>query len=437
MREYCSSKLRESAFPFGASSSIAANCAGRLIGRQVVLVLALIASALAVTAPQTAASRAAEIHAHLHKAADYLKANDARSAVQEFEAVLALDPKNAEANANLGVIAFSQRDYRDASQYLRKALARDPSLVKAQALLGICERRLGDPSAQALLEKSFPKLQDPKLRDNDQPIRLQVGLELASLYDQQGDPGATACIMRSLVDLDPDDVNVLFMAQRVYSELAYDTLNKLAVLAPGSARMQQVIAERLVNGGDLPHAIEHYKRALQIDPHLLGVHFELGEAVLQSAPTDAAAQGEAGKEFEAAEAMDDDAAKAECGLAGIALSQSNLEGAFAHYQRAYKLNPREVEAQLGLARVLLMQQKPQEALKYLLAVIQADPLNSEAYYRLATAYRRLHQDDQAQKQMHLFEEIKKTKDQVKELYRQMNIQPTGQSDEMPDIDKQQ
>lgn len=396
------------------------------------LVLALVASALVVAAAQTAASHAAEIHNHLRKAADDLKTNDANSAVKELEAVLALDPRNAEANANLGVIAFSQRDYRDASQYLRKALARDPSLVKAQALLGICERRLGNPSAQALLEKSFPKLQK-----EDKPIRLQVGLELASLYDQQGDPGATACVMRSLVDLDPDDVNVLFMAQRVYSELAYETLNKLAVLAPGSASMQQVIAERLVNGGDLPHAIEHYKRALKIDPHLPGVHFELGEAVLQSAPNDAAAQGEAGKEFEAAEAMNDDAAKAECGLGGIALSQSDLDSAFAHYQRAYKLNPKEVEAELGLARVLLMQQKPQEAVNYLLAVIQADPLNSEAYYRLATAYRRLHQDDQAQKEMHLFQEIKKTKDQVKALYRQMNIQPTGQGDEMPDIDREQ
>ena len=72
--------------------------------------------------------------------------------------------------------------------------------------------------------------------------------------------------MRSLVDLDPDNVDVLFMAQRVYSELADDTLNKLAVLAPGSARMQQVIAERLVNGGDLKGAIEHYRKALADRP---------------------------------------------------------------------------------------------------------------------------------------------------------------------------
>jgi tetratricopeptide (TPR) repeat protein len=428
MNESRPSKLHESAFRFGASPAVA-NTVERLCRRRLVLVLTLLASALAATAAQTATSPATEIHDHLRKAAEYLQARDPSSAANEFAAVLTLDPKNATANANLGVIAFSQRDYRTAAQYLRKALATDPALTKSQALLGICQKRLGDPSARALLEKSFAKLKD-------KPLRLQVGLELADLYEQQGDSGATASVMRSLVDLDPDNVDVLFMAQRVYTGLAYDTLNKLAVLAPGSARMQQVIAERLINGGDLHHAIEHYKKALQIDPHLPGVHFELGEAILQSS-TDPAARVEAEKEFEAAEAMGDDTAKAECGLGGIALSQSDLDRAFTHYQQAYKLNPNEVEAQLGLAKVLMMQQKTQDAVNYLLAVIQADPLNGEAHYRLASAYRRLHLDDQAQKEMHLFQEIKKTKDQVKELYRQMNIQPTVQGDEMTDSDQQQ
>jgi tetratricopeptide (TPR) repeat protein len=419
------SKLHKFGVRFGPVTRM-----GCFRGSPLFLVLTLLASALVATAAQTGTARSAGVHDHLRKAAEYLKANDPSSAVKEFEAVLALDPKNAEAYANLGVIAFFRRDYQNASQYFRKALAIDPSLVKTQALMGICQRRLGDPSARALLEKSFPKLKD-------KPLHLQVGMELAVLYDQQGEPGATASVMRGLVDLDPDNVDVLFMAQRVYSELADDTLNKLAVLAPGSARMQQVIAERLVNGGDLQHAIEHYKKALQIDPRLPGVRFELGEAILQSSPHDPASQAEAEKEFEAAEAIDGDVAKAECGLGGIALSQSDLDRAFTHYQRAHKINPDEVEAQLGLARLLMMQQKPQEAINYLRAAIQADPLNSEAHYRLASAYGRLQKDDQAQKEMHLFQEIKKTKDQVKELYRQMNIQPKAQGDEMPDNDQQE
>jgi tetratricopeptide (TPR) repeat protein len=406
---------QESVFRFGASAPLA--------------VLLTLLAAVTAMAAQTATSHAAEIHDHMRKAAEYLKAKDPDSAVKEFEAVVALDPKNAEAYANLGVVAFFRRDYRNASHYLRRAVAIDPSLVKSQALLGICERRLGDPSARALLEKSFSKLKDKALR-------LQVGLELASLYDQLGEPGATATVMRTLVDLDPDNVDVLFTAQRVYTELADDTLNKLAILAPGSARMQQVIAERLVNGGDLPRAIEHYKKALQIDPHLPGIHFELGEAILQSSLHDPATQAEAEKEFEAAEAGDGDAAKAECGLGAIALSQSDLDRAFAHYQRAYKLNPNEVEAPLGLAKLLMMQQKPQEAIKYLQAAIRIDPLNNEAHYRLASAYKLLQMDDQAQKEMNLFQEIKKAKDQVEDLYHQMNIKPKVQDDDMPDSDRQ-
>ncbi len=120
MKEPQPSKPHESVF--GAPPAVAANRAGRLCGRPLVLVLTVLASALAVMAAQTGASRPAAIHDHLWKAAEYLKANDANSAVKELDAVLALDPKNAEANANLGVIAFYQRDYQGASQYLRKAL---------------------------------------------------------------------------------------------------------------------------------------------------------------------------------------------------------------------------------------------------------------------------------------------------------------------------
>jgi tetratricopeptide (TPR) repeat protein len=407
---------------------MAANLVSRWSGRPLVLLLTLIVSAVAVMAAQTAGSRAAEIHDHLRKATEYLQAKDPNSAAREFGAVLALDPNNAEAYANLGVIAFFQRDYPKASQYFRKALAIDPSLAKPQALLGISQKKLGDPSAPALLEKSFQKLKDKQLR-------LQVGMELAALYDQQGDPGATACVMRSLVDLDPDNVDVLFMAQRVYSELADDTLNKLAVLAPGSARMQQVIAERLVNGGDLQGAIEHYRKALQIDPRLPGVHFELGEAILQSSPVDVGTQAEAQKEFEASIGVDGDTAKTECEFGGMALSQSHLDQAFEHYQRAYQLNPNEVQAQLGLAKLLMMQEKPQEAIKYLRMAVQSDPLNGTAHYQLGTAYRRLQMMDKADKELLLFQEIKKTKDQVEVLYRQMNKKPQVDTVAEPDHDR--
>lgn len=390
------------------------------------LLLGFLLGALAVA--QTPPSRRQAVHEHLQKAEAYLRAKDPDSAVKELHAVLQLDPKNAAAYANLGGIAFFQGDYSSAAPELRKALTIDPKLTQTQALLGMCEKRLGDASARGLLEKSFANLKDT-------PLRLQVGMELADLYDQQDEPGATACVMRSLVNLAPDNVDVLFTAQRTYSELADDTLNKLAVLAPGSGRMQQVIAERLINGGDLKGAIEHYQKALQISPRLAGVRFELGEAILQSAPNDTAAQAAAQKEFETAAAVDGDSAQIESELGRIAWAQSDMDGALAHYEHAYRLNPNEVEAELGLARLLMRQQKPKQAIPYLQAAIASDPLNSEAHYRLALAYRQLQMEDEAHKEMHLFQEIKKTKDQVKALYREMNIQPRTQHEDMQDQDE--
>ena len=390
-----------------------------------ILALTILAFALPVTSQQAGASRAPGIHDHLRKAAEYLKAKDPNSAVKELEAVLALDPKNAEANANLGVVAFLQSDYRRASLYLRIALATDPSLTKTQALLGICERKLGQPSAQALLEKSFPRVKEKDLR-------IRVGKELANIYTQQGNLDRTASVMRSLVDLDPDNVDILYMAQRVYADLADDTLNKLAILAPGSARMQQAIAERLVNEGDLKGAAEHFRKALEMDPRLPGVHYELAEAILGPAPSDPKVQDEAGKELEAAVKFDGDSAKVECGFARIAEKRSDLGSAYTHYSRAFSLNPGEPEAQIGLGRLLAGMDKPQEAVTYLRMAVQSDPLNEQAHYRLATECRILRLKDESEKELRLFREIKQAKENLKVLYRQMNKKPPKQEDPIPD-----
>jgi tetratricopeptide (TPR) repeat protein len=388
------------------------------------LILVFLACAL-IAAAQTPNLPSAEARDHLQKAFRYLKAGDPDSAAKEFEAVLATDPKSAEAYANLGAIAFLKRDCQNASPYLRKALAIAPSLSPSQALLGICESRLGEPSAQALLEKSFPRLKDKKLQ-------IQAGLELANLYSRQGSLERTASVMQSLVNLDPDNVEILFLAQQVYSDLAEDTLNKLAVIAPGSGRMQQVIAERLINAGDLVAAIDHYRKALELDPRLPGVRYEIGEAILESSPTDAATQAEALKQFATAIQTEGDNAKIECQLGRIAFLRSDMGQAITHYSKAVAINPMDVEAQMGLAKLLMLADRPQEAARYLRMAVQSDPLNAEAHYRLSAVCRKLQQTAEADKELRLFEEIKQTKERVRELYRQMNRKPRRQDEQVPD-----
>lgn len=371
---------------------------------------------------QTGLPKASEMHTHLQRAESALKENNTEAAATEFRTVLALDPRNVEAHLDLGVIEMFQGDCQSASQDLRKALAIQPSLTKAKALLGICRRRLGDRSAKGLLESSFAKVTDAKLR-------AKVGMELVGIYYEEGDPDRAVPVLEKLVDQNPENADILYMAQQLYTELADDTLNKLAVVAPGSARMQQIIAERLVNAGDLAGAIDHYRKALGIDPHVPGVRYELAEAIFEASSSDPAAQAEAEQELAAVIATEGDSAKVQCELGKIALIRSDLEGAHTHYVRAFTLNPNDGAAQLGLGRILMTMDKPQDARKYLEMAIQSDPLNGEARYRLSQVYQRLQMPEDAEKQLHLFREIKKTKDQVRVLYRQMKKQSKSEEEE--------
>ena len=89
---------------------------------------------------------------------------------------LSLDPKNVNAQANLGVLLFFQGNYAEAIPHMRAALQLQPDLWRIQALLGIAEKRTGNPrEAQDDLERAFSNLDDKK-------IRIEAGLELIELH---------------------------------------------------------------------------------------------------------------------------------------------------------------------------------------------------------------------------------------------------------------
>jgi predicted Zn-dependent protease len=356
--------------------------------------------------------------ADLERGQAALKAKDSAGAAEAFRDALKLDPGNAVAHANLGAIAFFGGDCRAAMPELKSALASAPALENAKGLIAICERRMGAKDAAADLEAAFAAMKDEQLR-------VQVGVELADLYYQTGDLDRTLPVVHELVELAPENVDLLFFAQRIYSEMADDTLNKLALVALDSARMQQLIAEKLINAGDLNGAIEHYRKALSEDPRLPGMHFELAEAILEGS-NDAAAQTAAHAELDAAVKAEGDNAQIECTYGRIAALAGNFAEALAHYRRAYQMGPGSGDAQLGLGTALAEQDQPQEAVKYLRMAVASDPMNASAHYRLARVCRTLKLEDEARKQTELYQEVRAAKDRVAQLYRQMNRKPEAE-----------
>jgi tetratricopeptide (TPR) repeat protein len=350
-----------------------------------------------------------EMQAHLARAQQAVADKQFEAAIRELNAVLALDPKNVEARGNLGVVEFLQGNFASASQNLRQALRLQPSLWKAQAILGLCEKAQGRfDSAKTLLEKSFPHLQDKKLQ-------IRAGMALAELDYQQGDLEKTSAVLAVLQKLDPTNVDVLYVVYRVHTDLATQARDSLALIAPNSARMHELLAQHLVTEGDAKGAIAQYREAVRIDPRLPGAHFELGEAILEDSMSEQSQQ-DAQKEFETALTVNPGDAKAESRLGALFSLHGDMDAALSHYRRAAELAPDDPEAQVGLGKVLMSAGQLDQALEHLRHAVAVDALDAQAHYRLSQAYRQLGRISEAASEVATFKQLREAKERLRSAY---------------------
>jgi Flp pilus assembly protein TadD len=365
------------------------------------MILALITLSLALgfqkenTPPES-------IRQHMRAAQGLLSEGKAQAAAREFQAILAMDPNNIDARVDLGVLAYFQHDCGLAAPNLRKALSLAPSLPKAQALLGLCEERQGNfDEAANDLKKSFPNLGDSNLA-------TLVGTNLVEIYYRKGYLNRAARAVAELQRAHPTDVNILFMDYRIHAELAERARDTLALVAPDSARMHELMAEQFVNRGDAAEAIVQYKKALARDPGLPGVHYELGEATLQNS-TSAESLVQAEHQFRAALEENPNNAGAEAKLGRIAMLRGNGAQAQEEYQRALILDPNQIDALKGMGGIYARKGDSETALKYFLHASQSAPLDDSVHYQLASLYRKLGRTGDAGRELAAFQKLRTIK----------------------------
>jgi Tfp pilus assembly protein PilF len=374
---------------------------------------------------QSAPSRQQQIESHSRKAQEYLSENKPDLAAAEFKAIVALAPNNVDARGNLGVLLFFQGANAEAIPQLRAALKLQPSLWKIQALLGMAELRTGDlKGALGDLEKAFPNLKEDK-------IHIDTGMELIEIYSSAGDLDKAAGIVGALREKYQTNVEIIYTAYRIYSDLTNESMLSLTVVAPKSARTHQMMAHELARQGHTEEAIENYSIALKLQPNLPGLHFEMAEMLNTSQAAGGPEAAE--KEYKAALEVNPSDEKSECRLGDIAAQRGDLEVAQKHYSRALQLQPDDPDANIGLAKVWMSLNHPEKAEPLLKHAIQLDPTIAVAHFRLSTIYRQTGRVEDAKHELDEYKKYKDMKEKLREIYRGMRLEPGKQEPDETEV----
>lgn len=379
-------------------------------------VVLLLVSVVSV-AGQEVNNSASRISALEQQVQTYLQQQKPQLAIPLLRQIVSLDPKNLNAQANLGVLLYFQNNYAAAIPEIRNALELQPNLPRIRALLGIAEKRVGDiANARSDLEQAFQNLDDLK-------IEKQIGLELVELYVAASQFAKALAVTAKLEEAAPQDPQIVFAEYEIAAQMKDQSLLNMLLVAPDSAEMNMMMASELARQGEHDKAIAKYREAVRLNPHMPGVHFELAEQLRAAADPklNALAEGE----YRAAVHENQFDEKSWCHLGEVLASKGDFKSAQEAYNKALALQPSDSTAKTDLAIALISMNQTNDALPLLESAIKDDPTNIIAHYRLSGLYRRAGRVADAKHEMDQYLHYKGIKDKMGEIFKQVSDETPG------------
>jgi len=277
--------------------------------------------------------------AHFQLAYAYTGLNRVDEARAEYERCVALDPKMAEAQLNLGILLL-EKDAAAAAPPLRKAVALMASQSRPRFLLGIALERSGDLAGAAESYEAAVHLN---------PSDTEAQTHLGGMYLQLKRPADAEKRFRTVLESQPNSA----VALRGLA-LSLDAQGK-------------------------PDALEAYRNYLASDPKDLAVHARFVQLLV------------ANKQFDQALAETEKQGNGQTPSleelrlrADIFVGQNKLDEAIAALKQAIALAPRDAQLHGGVGRLYLQKREFADAERELKIAIQLDK-NNVVYWKDLTA----------------------------------------------------
>jgi tetratricopeptide (TPR) repeat protein len=327
----------------------------------------------------------------------YLVERNSTAGLALARRISAAHPNDVRLHFSLGVFLASVKQYKEAEFELEKANALQPETFEILYNLGEAYLRSHEDSSAELVLRRALKLK---------PDSAEAMYLLARVDSDQSKAVDALDLLARAHKLAPENTDIIFLLARVsmsqnYFEDAIPLLESGEKLSPQRVDLQAALGESYFMAGRADKAIEQFKKLVELDPSARSYAF-LGLSYRRLGRFD-----EARKYFQKGLEYDNHDAICLFNLGYMQEREGNEASAEALFQQTLRYKPDLSEALLELANLRIANKKFAEAADLLRRYVKLSHNPSTGYYKLSMVERSLHQNEAADRDLHVFQTLAK------------------------------
>lgn len=280
----------------------------------------------------------------------------------------------------LALIEYARQNFEKCIDYCEKAIDQPGPSARMVRLKGLCYQELGEIE-QALRSFTFCLELEPAF--------VWACHSLACLSMQNDDFVTAWQYFGKASFINPHDPGNLFLLAEAFMDmeqydLAIAELQKLLLIGPSrhiEAEVQNALGYLYLQRGDLNHAEETLKAAIELEPEFALAYHNMGQ-VAQSRKNYAEAEAC----YRTALEFDPLLSEALVEMGFMQFQQKDYDTAMENFREAVEVDPYEAQAYLGLSKICQKRKKIADQMEHAMRAYELDPTHSEINNNLGIAF---------------------------------------------------